>query len=483
MTFRTDSPSGTGRKAFSGLNLFAVFFRLAVLLIVFCFAALPLSAQEKRQFNILLIFSEHTASEIRTDLTGAYFNELANLGIMFESDLVELDSLHDQNQTSWDEKLAPKREAIAAGKYKLIVTFGEPATNTLRNVLPDIPESTAVILSCMKTFPEEWRQRHPNTTAVIRQMDPRTNIKFGLKLFPQRKHVVLLVSRFAWSDRQDMTLRNEFAGICDFTTVYLSDAERESAFKKLATAPTDAFIVSCDWDIYLPNIGTRSTMWYQLMQVRNDLPIIGRRRVLLDFAVGGYMSSIEEVGKKTADLTKLLANARGSWNASNIDPVTIAETCVVNYKRINYWDYEKTAVPDDAEWINKPQSWAERNQELLITLAVLFTVLLAFFLGGLIYFLKFRHMTNRFLAIHGHMPLLVAAYSTSGEVLYAHVPFNDPDASQNLDDLRATLTNTIRVEMAETAISGKTMTVNRRHGDRNYTVTLTKLDKKIFKHE
>ena len=486
MTVHSVNSTGADRKPFSSLRVFASLFRFALLLLLFCIVAAPLSAQDKRQFNILIIFSEHTASEIRTDLTGAYFNELANLGIMFESDLVELDSLHDQNQTSWDEKLSPKKEAIASGKYKLIVTFGEPATNTLKNILPTIPESTAIILSCMKTFPEEWRQQHPNTTAVIRKMDPRTNIKFGLKLFPNRPHVVLLVSPFAWSDRQDMTLRNEFAGICDFTTVYIrgdSDAERDTAFKKLATAPSDSFIVSCDWDIYLPNIGSRSTMWYQLMQVRDDLPIIGRRRVLLDFAVGGYMSSIEDVGKETAALTKRLANARGSWNASNIEPVTITESCIVNYKRINYWDYDKESIPSDAEWVNKPESWAQRNQELLTTLAILFTVLCAFVLGGLIYFFKYRRMTSRFLAIHGHMPLLVAAYSTSGEVLYSHVPFNDPDASQNLDDLRTALTNTIRVEMAETAISGKTMTVNRRHADKNYTVTLTKLDKKIFKHE
>ncbi len=483
MTIRPLCTAETGRKPFSGPRMFANLFRLVLLLLLFCAAALPLSAQDKRQFNILLIFSEHTASEIRTDLTGSYFNELANLGIMFESDLIELDSLHDQNQTSWDEKLAPKKEGIQSGKYKLIVAFGEPAANTLRNVLPDIPEQTAVILSNMKTFPEEWRQRHPNTTAVVRRIDPRTNIHFGLKLFPERKHVVLLVSRFGWSDRQDMTLRNEFAGICDFTTIYISDTERDAAFRKLATAPADAFIVSNDWDIYLPSIGSRSTIWYQLMQVRDDLPIIGRRRVLLDFAVGGYMSSIEEVGRKTAALTGQLANSRGSSPAAKIAPVVVDETCVINYKRINYWDYDKAAIPAGAEWINRPQSWTERNQELLITLAILFTVLCAFFLGILIYFLKYRHMTSRFLAIHGHMPLLVAAYSTSGEVLYSHVPFNDPDASQNLDDLREALTNTIRVEMAETAISGKTMTVNRKHGERNYTVTLTKLDKRIFKHE
>ena len=487
MVIRPVSSIRAGRKHCSGPRPHIGVFRIVFLLVVFLFAAsVRLSAQDKRQFNILLIFSEHTASEIRTDLTGAYFNELASLGILFESDLVELDSLHDQNQTSWDEKLAPKKEAIASGKYKLIVTFGEPATNTLRNILASVPESTAVILSNMKTFPEEWRQLHPNTTAVIRRMDPRTNIKFGLKLFPDRPHVVLLASPFGWSERQDITLRNEFAGICDFTTVYIrgdSDAERDAAFRKLATAPADSFIVSNDWDIYLPSIGSRSTMWYQLMQMRDDLPIIGRRRVLLDFAVGGYMSSIEDVGKKTAALTAQLANSRGSSPAEKIEPIIIEEECVVNYKRINYWEYNEEAIPHNAEWINRPQSWTERNQELLITLAILFTVLCAFVLGGLIYFFKYRRMTSRFLAIHGHMPLLVAAYSTSGEVLYSHVPFNDPDASQNLDDLRASLTNTIRVEMAETAISGKTMTVNRKHADKNYTVTLTKLDKKIFKHE
>ena len=485
MTVLSARTTGHGRVSFFGLRRIAFCFLLFIFPLCFT-TAFRASAQERRQFNMLLIFSEHTASEIRTDLTGAFFNELANLGIMFESDLIELDSLHQLNQTAWDEKLSEKKESIEAGKYKLIVAFGEPAANTLKNILPSVPEQTAIILSCMKTFPEEWRTLHPNTTAVIRQMDPRTNIKFGLSLFPERPHVVLLVSRFAWSDRQDITLRNEFAGICDFTTIYIqndSESERDAAFKKLATAPSDSFIVSCDWDIYLPNIGSRSTMWYQLMQARDDLPIIGRRRILLDFAVGGYMSSIEDVGKETAALTKHLANARGSWNASNLEPVIIPEVCTINFKRINYWEYDKSAIPDDAVWVNEPESWMQRNQQLLITLAILFVVLCAFVLGGLVYFFKYRRMTNRFLSIHGHMPLLVAAYSTSGEVLYSHVPFNDPDASQNLDDLRAALTNTIRVEMAETAISGKTMTINRKHGEKNYTVTLTKLDKKIFNHE
>ena len=150
MIIRPVSTTETGRRPFSGLSIYKNLFRLAVLLLLFCFTAFPLSAQDKRQFNILLIFSEHTASEVRTDLTGAYFNELANLGIMFESDLVELDSLHDQNQTSWDEKLSPKKEGIESGRYKLIVAFGEPAANTLRNLLPSIPEQTAVILSNMK---------------------------------------------------------------------------------------------------------------------------------------------------------------------------------------------------------------------------------------------------------------------------------------------------------------------------------------------
>ena len=460
---------------------------LAFLLLI-CFAVtLPAHAQSsvgKSGFTILIIFSEQTPSEIRTDLSGSYFDALAARGIMFESELIELDSLHDPNQTSWDEKLSGKRESIAAGKYDLIVAFGEPASYTLRNVLSDIPEETSIILSCMKTFPEEWRQEHPNTTAVIRKADPRTNINFGLALYPERKHVILLASRYAWTDRQDLTLRNEYAGKCDFSTVYIrgdSVTERNAAFDKIASAPKDSFIVSCDWDIYLPSIGSRSTMWYQLMQVRDDLPIIVRRPVLMDYAVGGYMAPLQAVGEATATITEYISN--GNWSAAKIEPVTIQENCMINYKRINTWDHDETAIPENADWVNMPQTWAHEHQQLLTTVAILFTVLCAFLLGGLIYFFKYRSVTNRYLAIHGHMPLLVAVYSTSGEVLYSHVPFNDPDASQNLDDLRTALTNTIRVEMAETAISGKTMTINRKHADKNYTVTLTKLDRRIFKHE
>ena len=473
-------------KSVSGLHAAALC--LAILILACFTAVVPVTAQNivpgKKDFNILVIFSEQTPSEIRTDLSGAYFDALAARGIIFDSDVVELDSLHDQNLSSLTQKLSPRVDSIKSGKYNLIIAFGEPASYTLRNVLSDVPESTSIILSCMKTFPEEWRRDHPNTTAVIRKNDPRPNIKLGLSLYPERKHVVLLVSRYAWDDRQDLALRHEFSGICDFSTVYItgdSASDRSAAFDKIASAPRDSFIVTCDWDIYLPSIGSRSTMWYQMMQVRDDLPIIARRPVLMDYAVGGYMSPIQSVGEVTATFTEYISN--GSWNASNLDPVTVAETCTINYKRINAWEYNKEAIPANAVWVNKPQTWAHEHQELLTTIAVLFTVLCAFLLGGLIYFFKYRKVTNRFLAIHGHMPLLVAVYSTSGETLYSHVPFNDPDASQNLDDLRTTLTNSIRVEMAETAISGKTMTVNRKHADKNYTVTLTKLNKKIFNHE
>ncbi len=484
MTVRSSCTMQPVRNIFSG--------PLAILCLVFlfaiCFAAtLPAYAQASRGksgFHILIIFSEQTPSEIRTDLSGSYFDALAARGIMFESEIIELDSLHDTNRSSWAEKMSVKKKNLAAGKYDLVVAFGEPAAYALSDVLSDVPEETSVILSCMKTFPEEWRQKHPNTTAVIRKADPRTNIDFGLALYPERRHVILLASRYAWTEQQDLTLRNEYTGKCDFSTVYIrgdSVTERNAAFDKIASAPKDSFIVSCDWDIYLPSIGSRSTMWYQLMQVRDDLPVIVRRPVLLDYAVGGYMAPISSVGEATATITEYISN--GNWNAAGIEPVIIRENCMINYKRIDSWDHEETAIPDNAEWVNKPESWAHEHQQLLTTVAILFTVLCAFLLGGLIYFFKYRSVTNRYLAIHGHMPLLVAVYSTSGEVLYSHVPFNDPNASQNLDDLRAALTNTIRVEMAETAISGKTMTINRKHADRNYTVTLTKLDRRIFKHE
>ena len=464
------------------------FRRLTLFLLLIAVLILPAAARaaDGRDFNILLIFSEQTPSEIRTDMSGAFFDALAARAIMFESEIVELDSLHDQNQTSWDEKLGVKKDQIVSGRYNLIIAFGEPAAYTLRAILPDVPADTSIILSCMKTFPDEWRELHPNTTAVIRPADPRPNIELGLALYPERKHVILLASRYAWKDSDDLTLRKEYTGRCDFSTIYINNdsvAEKNAAFEKLAAAPADSFIVSCDWDTYLPSIGSRSTMWYQLMQVRSDLPILVRRSVLMDYSVGGWISSLQSVGEATATLTEHLASGRGAWNASALPPITVAEVCTLNDKRFHAWDYNKDAIPADTVWVNTPESWTQQHQELLTYGAILFTVLCAFVLGGLIYFFKYRSVTNRYLAIHGHMPLLVAAYSTSGEVLYSHVPFNDPDASQNLDDLRTALTNAIRVEMAETAISGKTMSLNRKHGDKNYTVTISKLDKRIFKHE
>jgi len=496
MTNRSFPPVHSLRKSASTRH--STFLRIALIFLFMFTAAGPLSAQGARRKSvsrILVIFSEHSSSEICMELSRGFFNELGALGVSFYCDQVELDSLHDQSEEKWDAKLDAKvdansdktfREAIRAGNYDLIIAFSEPAFKTLRKILPEVPETTSILLSCMKSFSEEWRQEFPHMTAVIRNNDPRPNIDFGLELFPDRNHVVLLVSPFGMTLDEEEKLRNEYKGKCDFTKVEIhgdSATERQAASAKIAAAKANSFIVSCDWDIYLPNIGSRAVMWPQLLQARptQDLPIIGRRPVLLDYAVGGYMSPLQDVGKETAKVTSLILN--NGMDAGAIEPVTVDETCMINYNKIYTLNYNKNAIPDDAEWINKPQSWAHEHQQLLTTIAILFTVLCAIVLGGIVYFLMYRKVTKRYLAIHGHMPLLVAVYSTSGEVLYSHVPFNDPDASQNLDDLRVSLTNTLRIEMAETAISGKTMTINRKHADKNYTVTLTKLDKKIFNHE
>ena len=115
-------PSSTRKtwNVFSGIHAAAV---CLAFLILACFANAQVISSNKNGFNILIIFSEQTPSEIRTDLSGAFFDALAARGIIFESELVELDSLHDPNQTSWDEKLSPRLESIKAGKYDLVVAF------------------------------------------------------------------------------------------------------------------------------------------------------------------------------------------------------------------------------------------------------------------------------------------------------------------------------------------------------------------------
>ena len=482
------SPAQALRGVFFGRHAASV---RSLFLFLLCLAAAAFPMSPARAYaqdnNILLIFSEQTPSEIRMDMGEAFFKYLIERGKEFDCEQIELDSLHDQNIDRWVEKLDEKKESIKAGKYKLIIAFGEPAANTLRTIRPEVPQETFIILSCMKSFShDDWCGEHPNTTAVIRGNDPRQNIEFGMKLFPERTHVILLVSRFGWPREQDELLRKEYAGKCTFSTIYVNSNSYQNmndACEKIAAAPDNSFIVSCDWDIYLPNTSSRTNMWRQLLGARSSdeqLPLLVRRPpddFLRKYALGGYISPLQAVGRQTADLAEKILDGKGAPEK------TVPETCTVYYNQINKWDYVKEAIPSDAVWIDLPEPWIQKYERAILTASIIGVVLCAFLLGGLLYFIKYRRVTSRYLAIHGHMPLLVAVYSTSGEVLYSHVPFNDPDASQNLDDLRVSLTNSIRIEMAETAISGKTMTVNRKHADKNYTVTLTKLNKKVFNHE
>ena len=346
MTNRLFSPAQAIREAFPGRH--AAFLHI-VLVFLLCFvAACPLSAQsahKKTNARIMVIFSEHSSSEICMELSQGFFNELGALGVSFTCDQIELHSLDDpRNEAKLDAKLDAKADArdktykedIVGGRYDLIVAFGEPAARTLAKILPDVPETTAVILSCMKSFSAaqlrlsaEWREIHRNTTAVIRKNDPRPNINFGLKLFPDRKHVILLVSPFSLAHREYETLSKEYEGKCDFIPVEIeigSDQERINASGKIAGAPDDSFIVSCDWDLYLPDIGSRAVMWPQLMQGRptHDLPIIGRRQsIVRDYAVGGYISQLQDVGKETATISGYILNS--GRNAGDIDPVTVGE--------------------------------------------------------------------------------------------------------------------------------------------------------------
>ena len=362
MTNRLFSPAQAFREVLPGRH--AAFLRTVVLFLV-CLAAAAFSLSPARAYaqdnNILLIFSEQTPSEIRMDLGEAFFDYLIDRGMIFDCEQIELDSLHNQNLDSWTEKLGDKTEAIKAGKFRLIIAFGEPAANTLKTIRSEIPQDTSIILSCMKSFSQdEWRGVHPNTTAVIREINPRTNIEFGRKLFPGRNHVVLLASRYAWPGEQDKELKREYAGKCTFSTVYIgSDSQRDmnEAVEKIAAAPDNSFIVSLDWDIYLPNAGSRTTMWRNLMGARpsDPLPVLVRRpadQLLRKYAIGGCMSPLQAVGEQTAKFAESILFGR---EASGIKPVTVPETCTVYYDQIRKWDYVKEAMPKDATWIDLPE--------------------------------------------------------------------------------------------------------------------------------
>ena len=80
----------------SAQNRIRQFRRLTIFLLFLAVLILPSVARaagsDRRDFNILLIFSEQTPSEIRTDMSGAFFDALAarNEDLRLESQLSRL---------------------------------------------------------------------------------------------------------------------------------------------------------------------------------------------------------------------------------------------------------------------------------------------------------------------------------------------------------------------------------------------------------
>ena len=395
------------------------------LTLILCWTAVVCAAEAHFEnppgFNILMIYSGNRSNEACLSVAEGVQSALLNRAVAHCLEIFELNMLYENDPKRWDVLMESYMPDIHRKEYDLIVAESKEACAVLMKRLAEIPPQISVIFSNISQFDlDAARKLHPNTTAILRRYDASPNIRLGLKILPQTRKIILLTSSFDWKEEY----RAEFQKILPDKTelqICFFDNDRPDTLSKIAKTLHDAgknsFVVSMDWDRFFANRESRIDIWNWLKK-NYEGPIFARRKVNLDFALGGEIQSLFSVGALTGEYAEKIAAGTG---AKNLDPAEGKSELIFNVKEIDRLRIPRENLPDRYEEFNAPQSWIlqDRNQILLLCFAFSFVILA---MGAAMGVLLLKHRKwMRLGKVMEMLPARIAVFDRTGNILYFHI--------------------------------------------------------------
>lgn len=223
----------------------------------------------------------------------------------------------------------------------------------------------------------------PLITGVIEQLSLEKNIDLGLQLIPDAKKVVAILDNSLTGEaerKRFYSFEDKYPNL-DFTEINTSILTTAQVRQAIYGVSTDSILIYITMTEDVSGKKYSDEESIKLLSSVSRVPVLRMVEAGIgDGLLGGNVVSMHKSGEIAAQIAMEIIGGR---NVSEIDMVTESPNIYcVDAAVMEKYDIDLSVLPEDAEILNKPTTFIERNKEALIPglilIGILFLIMLWF---------------------------------------------------------------------------------------------------------
>ncbi|MDD3886405.1 MAG: ABC transporter substrate binding protein [Victivallaceae bacterium] len=412
-----------------------------------------------------------------------FFNEHAR---KVSIDTVELNTEEKPGFAPSASDIALLKEQIKRQHYNVIVAADNQAADLFIDRVVDVPDHVPVVFLGYTEFPKnDPRLRRPGITGLLEEDNYCNLIKFGRRLFPNTRHVMLVTDGSTSGVKTAAKVESEVAAdpaLADIEFISINGANYSTAemLEKLNSLPPDSFLIFQKWLSTRPELREYRTVTVQKIYDACKVPVFGNLATTInDTVIGGVTTLAEPHGYEAAAVVdKILSGTP----AESIPARSGSMQTVFNYKLLNKYNIPMSKLPPDALIINRPADFLTCYRgEIFIAGICVCVLLIAVAVIGVLLLHNKRNVSRLLDAL----PIRIVAFTRNGKIVFIHAADwlkRHPEIGnpQNVDQLPNTMFLPLQEAREKLAANGGPVSFEYSCDNERRRCELVKFDNRLF---
>lgn len=325
-------------------------------------------------------------------------------------------------------EFAEVAKEILAGEYRIVVCFGVPSADLLKNNVPVVPNSVSVLVCGISSL--DQNQIPPDYGGVVQNIDISNHFRLIRRLFPEKKKILLLTNWHQTGRRVSAIARE---AIEEFPDMELREIDNkavstEQMIKQVHSLGSGYVVLFQGW--YNKNAVNASSLQNLMDNLggRPEAPLFVMHSAMLSYGtVGGCIEDGTETGRMTAELALEILSGNATPKIRQLPART-----VLNEPMLRFYRVSEDSLPRNAQIYGRDESFFARHRLKIVICTAVFFLILALAVVCLILAVRFRRLNRRLTAVFEHLPINVAVVGQRENILLHYGKSDIPGVGYNI---------------------------------------------------
>lgn len=368
--------------------------------------------------NVLILNSYHKGLSWTDGETEGSADGLANSGIECSIAVEYMDWKNYPTVENLDHLYTYLKYKYSNKQIDLVITTDDAALEfALKNRMDLFSNAPVVFCGVNEEGLGKIAAGYSNVTGVIEEVDPERTVRAALEINPKLKEILVVYDKTeSGVSTGALTLQAIQRVNPALQVTSLNEEKLEEVMEKARQAQEDSILLITTYYTDVEGVVVGFEDFCRRLSQNSKVPVYH----LYDFgighgAIGGSMASGRLQGENAG---KIAARVLQGEDISRI-PVDTSGTTrnIFDYEQLKRFNIPLRQVPKDSEIVNKPFSFFETYKNLVITVLLIFSLLVAFICILIFYLRKISAMKQELYENHQELTQLYEELTASDEEL------------------------------------------------------------------